>query len=497
MTVIPELTMVCIDCKNYGAAVTAIKKSLQQIKPARTLFLTDIAIDVEGAETIIIPAIKSKQEYSAFCIKELYKYFDTSHVLVIQADGYVINGSAWSSDFLVDYIGASWNFDWERQVGNGGCSIRSHKLQKILGEDSFIDVLHPEDQSIAILYKFYLEQKYGIEFAAVEVADRFAYELKTPIHDTFAFHGNFHPPYQKTVIISRKAAMGDVIQVEPVLHYFFKKGYRVVLDTLPQFFMLFIRHYFKIHTIEELDQRLIPGAEVYNLDMSYESKPEQLHLKTYFEFCNVPKEEMEIRNPKLSIGFDVEKLTRLFRDKYCILHVDNRAQPGRNIYGVDWEMVAEYLRVEGYIPVQVGRDDSARIPGVLQLTTQNEHFLAYVCAGASLFVGIDSGVSHICSGFDIPSVIFFGSVSPVYIHPDLSNITVITNHSATKPLCNNVYCWHSVVGCEGIPCEVDQQKPPCTQFSTQQAITGISQRIKKSNGFELKSVTHSTGNRKG
>jgi hypothetical protein len=34
------------------------------------------------------------------------------------------------------------------------------------------------------------------------------------------------------------ASMGDVILVEPVLKYFHKKGYTVILDTLEQFYIL-------------------------------------------------------------------------------------------------------------------------------------------------------------------------------------------------------------------------------------------------------------------
>src|SRR6478609_9055552 len=156
MNEISQVTMISVDCVNQGGAIAALKKSQQQIKPARTILLTDREMKVDGIEVIQIDSIKSKRAYSLFIIKELYKYFTTSHVLLVQADGYIISGDQWTDEFLEwDYIGSPWNFDAERLVGNGGMSARSHKLCKILGEDDFIDVVHPEDQSICVIYKFY------------------------------------------------------------------------------------------------------------------------------------------------------------------------------------------------------------------------------------------------------------------------------------------------------------------------------------------------------
>jgi len=77
-----------------------------------------------------IPRIASRAEYSRFVIKELGRHFRTSHLLVIQWDGYVINGKAWQEAFLeYDYIGAPWGFHTDQhRVGNGGFSLRSRRL---------------------------------------------------------------------------------------------------------------------------------------------------------------------------------------------------------------------------------------------------------------------------------------------------------------------------------------------------------------------------------
>ncbi len=468
MVEIKDLTIICVDTKNYGRAVTALKKCMEQVKAARVVFLTNIHLEIDGIEVIKIDPIGSKRQYSRFIIKELYKYFDTSHCLIVQWDGHILNGDSWEPEFLdYDYIGAPWLYHDGRAVGNGGFSLRSKRLQTILGTDPFIEVTDPEDEAICRTYGNWLQKVHGIKIATEDVAERFSFELRSPIHKTFGFHGFFHEPYKPTVVIKRTAALGDVVQVEPVLAYFYKKGYRVVLETLPQFYNLFIQHYFNIYRKDEIDQRHLHDAKVYDLDFSYESKPKQLHLKTYFEFCEVPESEMILRNPVLNLNIPQNPSTKLFK-KYCVFHIPDRRQNSRNIQGdIDWAAIVKHLKSKGYDSIQLSGGED--IEGALRMQTPGEPFLMWVLREADLMISIDSGPSNIAVSFGVPSIIFFGSVSPEYIYADLSNIEVIE----TAPNCGNEKCWSRVVGCEGMECIMDEAKPPCVQFTTEQVLTAI------------------------
>lgn len=470
MTELPQVTMIAIDCINQGGAIAALKKSQQQIKPACTILLTDRQFNVDGIETIIIDSIKSRREYSRFIIKELYKYFSTSHVLLIQADGYVLNGDRWTEEFLEwDYTGSPWNFDSERLVGNGGFSCRSHRLCKILGEDNFIDVVHPEDQSICVIYKFYLEEKYGIKFCPVELAETFAYELREPVCRTFGFHQFHWPPFQETVVIKRTASLGDVIQTEAVMHHFHMKGFRVVLETLPQFYELFRAHYFPVIPFGQLNPK-IPYTHI-NLDMSYESDPKKLHLKAYYEFAGVPESEQVIRNPKLN--FVVDHTNTLFPKKYVVLHLDKRGgTPHRDVNGVDWKRVVDYLNNKGYVCFQIGKGESDEV-GAIRMQTLAEPMLAYLIAGCALFVGIDSGPSNVAVATGRKMIVFHGSVNPEYIYPDMTNVKVITNHGGELPVCQTPYCWHNLITVEGQPCTENKELPPCSVYETSKVIDAI------------------------
>jgi len=133
MIKLDNITLCIIDCYNYGKAVASLKKSMMQCEFNKVLFITDIPLEIDGVEVIIIPSIKSKEQYSKFVIKELYKYFITDYVLLTQHDSWVLDYSAWEDYFLTyDYIGASWLYQHGRNVGNGGFSLRSKKLQTIL-----------------------------------------------------------------------------------------------------------------------------------------------------------------------------------------------------------------------------------------------------------------------------------------------------------------------------------------------------------------------------
>jgi len=467
MVEIKDLTIICVDTKNHGRAVHALKKSMEQLKAARVVFLTNIEMEIEGIEVIKIEPIHSVRQYSRFIIKELYKYFSTSHCLVVQWDGYVLNGDCWDDEFLeMDMVGAAWLYQ-ERNCANGGFSLRSHRLQKILATDDFIEVMHPEDEVIGRTYGSYLEKKYGIKICTVEMADRFSFELRAPIQKTFGFHGFFHLPYKDIVIIKRSAALGDVVQVEPVLYYFTKKGYRVVLDTLPQFKELYRQHFYKVEFVDEIDQRLLPNAKKYDLDFSYESKPQQLHLKTYFEFCGVSESEMVLRNPLLSLKIPIDPSTKLFK-KYCVLHIPTRSQTGRNIQGnIDWPKVVKYLKTKGYDTIQIGGSND--VDGALQMNTPGEPFLMWVIRGADLFMGADSGPGNIAVAFEVPAILFFGNVDPKYIYADLSNIETVEIHN----VCDTAKCWHRAISCEGMECVVDQFHPPCVNFKHEQVIKAI------------------------
>jgi hypothetical protein len=459
-----SVTLVCIDCVNYDGAINAIMKSLKEIEPNRAVFLTDLEIESPFFETIQIPKIRSKQSYSDFVLRKLFQYVDTSHVLLIQYDGFVLDASVWNDKFLeVDYIGARWMYKDDYNVGNGGMSMRSRRLMEFVATDPNINITHPEDECLSRLYGQYLRDN-GFVFASEELANKFSYEMNPPDQKTFGFHQYYHDSFKSPIIVKRTAAMGDVIMMEPLLEYLSNKGYQIYLDTNPDWISLFEHLPYKVKHVSQLVSKDAVG--IINMDMAYEKTPKQLILKSYYESIGI--NDGEIRNANLN--FYTPNEARLFR-KYAVVHINHTDMPYRNIHGIDWYTIDMRLKEMGYEVIQIGDD---RQKCGTWMNTQSIKTLMYLIGGASLFIGSDSGPAHIAIGCKIPSVLFFGSVNPDYRIANYDSIEIIQGE------CPNAGCYHSVVGVSGSGCVMGDLIPRCSIHNTWNVLGAI-RKISNSN----------------
>ncbi len=188
------VTLVAIDCAYPKLAAAALARSAAHLPCARTLLLTDADVSFESVEVVRIAPIRSRDAYSQFVLKDLNRYIDTDYALVVQWDGFVIDGAAWAEEFWnYDYIGAKWPHEsGDFRVGNGGFSLRSKRLLSALADNAITLNGENEDTAICIHHRALLEKKYGIVFASERVADRFAFDVSRPIGPTLGFHGVFN-----------------------------------------------------------------------------------------------------------------------------------------------------------------------------------------------------------------------------------------------------------------------------------------------------------------
>lgn len=194
MTRLP-ITLCAIDCANPLASLRALDLSMRQLPFSDVAFLTDRPerYVLSGCRMVRIPPISSRAEYSRFVVKELGHHFDAGYVMLVQWDGYVVDGSRWTPEFLnFDYIGAPWGFHHDaHRVGNGGFSLRSRRLIQALAAPGIVDT-DPEDEMICRHYRPFLEERYGIRFAPEDIAARFSFETTYPLGPTLGFHGLFN-----------------------------------------------------------------------------------------------------------------------------------------------------------------------------------------------------------------------------------------------------------------------------------------------------------------
>jgi hypothetical protein len=190
MRQLPSVTLLALDTRDPDAAVVGMQKSMAAIQFADAVLLTYADYECKDARITVkaIPPVRNIEDYSRFMIKALGQYFNTSHVLIAQWDGFVVNPDVWDDEFLTyDYIGAPWK-NHRHAVGNGGFCLRSRKLIDAL-QDSEVKFFDPEDFAICDRYHDLLVSRYGIRFAPIDVARKFSCETYKPPSPSFGVHG--------------------------------------------------------------------------------------------------------------------------------------------------------------------------------------------------------------------------------------------------------------------------------------------------------------------
>lgn len=186
-----NITLVAVAGTKVLETIDAMRKCHEQAHFEQTLLLS--------------PKLDYKQ-YNEFVAMELWKYINTDYCLLFQNDGYIIDGSKWTDEFLnYDYIGAPWRLPDDglsyrtpdgaiMRVGNGGFSLRSKKLLEAptkLGltfSDNGTGFWH-EDGWLCCHVRRELEN-YGIKFAPIEVAAQFSTEFTiSETVPSFGAHG--------------------------------------------------------------------------------------------------------------------------------------------------------------------------------------------------------------------------------------------------------------------------------------------------------------------
>jgi len=197
---LPEVTLCAIDTRSPTLALAALQRSMASIGFARALLLGHCDLGEQagdGIERIDIGPIESLSAYSDFMLSRLLPWVETSHVLVVQWDGFVADAARWDPAFLeVDYLGGRRRKAPEGHfVGNGGFSLRSRRLLQALQDPQIAGRLHhPEDICISQTLRTDLERRHGIVYGSLEMARRFSYENEVVSHQCFGFHGMVNLP---------------------------------------------------------------------------------------------------------------------------------------------------------------------------------------------------------------------------------------------------------------------------------------------------------------
>ena len=145
-----DVTLICIDSIDTKRADRALGFCCEKIPFKHFKLLTSLPIEKPWHVSIPYDALNMfmvLNYYSDFCIRHLWKYFETSHCLIVQHDGWIVNPAAWRDEWLeYDYIGCVSEWSEEGVTGkggNGGFSLRSRRLMELAAR--IADETHEED----------------------------------------------------------------------------------------------------------------------------------------------------------------------------------------------------------------------------------------------------------------------------------------------------------------------------------------------------------------
>jgi len=210
------LTIVAIYGNTDGQeALPAIRKSMGELPGSRGLLISikePAGLPASIKWQKILPM--DYRQYSLFVMFCLHNFINSDYCLIVQHDGWIINGKKWSENFFeYDYIGAPCHaafvgnqlvpsYQWVGNsaavvIQNGGVSLRSKKYLEapshlgVLYYFSEVEVLQNEDVQLTGIFKTVLEDG-GIKFAPEGIAKNFSLEYAgVKYHDGVSFENLF------------------------------------------------------------------------------------------------------------------------------------------------------------------------------------------------------------------------------------------------------------------------------------------------------------------
>ena len=261
-----DITVVNVDGSGSGQyAVYAIEETMKQLPGSRGLLISAQSPDYLPYSITWMPCHPmGYYDYSIFMLYCLHTYINTDFALIVQDDGWALNGHNWKDEWYgYDYVGAPChaalvpkegselgeivlNYEWENddefiQLQNGGFSLRSHRLLKAPSYHGIIYQLHNhplllnEDIQLNFLLRNKLE-RHGLRFAPTESAEYFSAEYlgrraadELDLSKVFGHHGQNRRLRGSKVIKYQKTEreMEEIFGESKVMDLLEQYGYEV------------------------------------------------------------------------------------------------------------------------------------------------------------------------------------------------------------------------------------------------------------------------------
>ncbi|HCJ82832.1 MAG TPA: hypothetical protein DHV52_00610 [Parachlamydiales bacterium] len=268
----------------------------------------------------------------------------------------------------------------------------------------------------------------------------------------------------KTILV-RNIGFGDNIWTEPLVRHLLAQGEEVLVQIAhPCIF----DHYPSTRLFVNCLEKFFPMKN-WPIDLKFQEMPRMHYLEAFRQQAGIS--DLPLSYPKLYLS--EEEKQRKISHKYVIFHLDKyqNIQNFRNVYGVHWEKVIRYLRSRKLESIQISGKGLDLI--TTWFPTQDLRQVMSLIYNSELFIGLDSGPSHIAASMGIPSVIFFGSVNPKFRHLDEHKKVFLQSP------CPWAHCYHEMPYSFGQLCRFVQEHepPPCCIYDADRVIEAVSTLI--------------------
>jgi len=256
-----DITVVAIYGDGRGRiALPALKKTAAALPGSKPLLITNVEVKTDVMQKLIAMNL-DYHAYTEFVLYALHNYIDTPYALIVQHDGWALNGDNWRDEWLTyDYVGGLthaallpngfyktaytwWGEENTKVVQNGGFSLRSKAMLEapskygIMRNQMPNPVLMNEDVQVCCFMRPALENV-GIQFCPDELAKYFSFEHFGAPHEgmditkVFGHHSRFRQLLDDDKVLWKLTPeqMAD-IQNEEVAYQLFANHYKYEMLT--------------------------------------------------------------------------------------------------------------------------------------------------------------------------------------------------------------------------------------------------------------------------
>lgn len=279
----------------------------------------------------------------------------------------------------------------------------------------------------------------------------------------------------------RKAALGDVLWIEPVVRHFAEEGRTVfVISDFPEVFdhypftnvHVFSRRCKSHKRAAKLLHQLGLKRYSVNLMNTYEKHPAMHFLFAYQQAAGLPKQETY---PALYLSND-ETISYQHLSPYAVIHLETASPDAyRQAHGINWQLVISHLEERNITPYFIAKSPLPyQLPYHHKLASVRD-MIAFI-SKARLFIGIDSGPSHIAASLHIPCILFFGAINPWFRH-----FKSLFNGIIMQQFCEQAHCYHRLKkGKQEYICPIAGNAgiPKCSLFTNELLQANIDEILK-------------------